>query len=180
MTVDLDALTARLARSLATAAGAAALSSAMGHVLALAGAPTRPDGAAEPLGERWRRGEPLAEDTDWRSPLGPFRDPDVQAGTLGELCAARLVAGPFAGDVLLERLVPFARATAPDLLVTARDTADADAACLQALAGVVGQGWRGRPLAPLVSAATPADGVDGHAAAVAPVGPVTPADPAAR
>ena len=179
MTVDLDALTSRLARLLATPAGAAALQSAVAHVLALAGAPTRPDGAAEPLGERWRRGEPLAEDTDWRSPLGPFRDPDVQAGTLGELCAARLVAGPFAGDVLLERLVPFARAAAPDLLAPARDTADADAACVQARAGVVGQGWRGRPLAPLVGAATPAHGADGHAGPAAGAA-VTPADPAAR
>lgn len=149
VTIDPVALSERLTVALDTTAGMVAMRRAVLAVLAHDGAPTRPDGPTGSLADRWAEGDPLAEDTDWRSPLGPFRDPDVHANTLGELCAARLVSGSFAGDLLLALLVPFARVAAGDLLAGADDDADADTTCLAALARIVTDSWRSRPLGPL-------------------------------
>lgn len=152
MTVDPAALRARAASLLAPPAGDEVLGRAVRAVLGRDGAPTRPGGPTGPLADRVRAGEPLAEDTDRHSPLGPFRDPHVQAGTLGELCAARLRSGGFAGDLLLALLARTLRDGAGDLLGGALDDADADAACRAAVADLLGGDLRTRPLVPLATA----------------------------
>lgn len=152
MTVDADALAARADELLRGPDGNAVLGRAVRAVLALDGAPTRPGADAGRLADRLVAGEPLAEDTDWQAPLGPFRDPHVVAGTLGELCAARLRSGGFAGDVLLALLAAALRERSTDLLGAALDEADADAACRSAMARHLGDELRLRRLAPLAAA----------------------------
>lgn len=147
--VDADALTARLAAFVAVDAGREVLGVAVGVALGHTGAPTYPGGPAETLADRLGAGEPLAEDTDRRAPLGPWRDGSVVPGTLGELCAARLTSGSFAGDLLLDLLGPAARAEASDLLATAVDDAAARQACRQGWARLLAGPLRSIPLATL-------------------------------
>jgi hypothetical protein len=138
VSIDHGALTDRLITFVDTEGGRSTLAALLAVVLAHEGAPTWPGGPTAPLLERRARGEPLTEDTDARAPLGPFRDWSIVPGTLGELCGARLRTGAFAGDVLLDLLVPVARAEAADLLADALDDADARTAAHAAWARVLG------------------------------------------
>lgn len=147
--VDADALAERLAAFVAGETGRDVLRVAVGVALGHTGAPTYPGGPAAALAERLRTGEPLAEDTDQRAPLGPWRDGSVVPGTLGELCAARLTSGSFAGDLLLDLLVPAARAEAADLLTAAVDDAAARQACHEGWVRVLAGPLRSTPLATL-------------------------------
>lgn len=148
--VDADALVARLAAFVAGDDGRGVLGVAVGVALGQTGAPTYPGGPAATLADRLDTGEPLTEDTDRRAPLGPWRDGSVVPGTLGELCAARLTSGSFAGDVLLDLLVPAARAEAADLLTVAIDDAAARQACREGWVRLLAGPLRSTPLAPLM------------------------------
>ena len=110
--------------ALGTPDGRAALQGAVRRALDATGAPTRPGGTSAPLTQRWEAGEPLAEDTDWRSPLGGWRDTSVRRGTIGELGAALLTSGIYAGELVIERLVPLASALPEAAGSPARDDAE--------------------------------------------------------
>ena len=148
-----DAWAERLERAvlgaLGTPSGRTALQEAVRRALEATGAPTRPGAPSAPLTQRWDAGEPLAEDTDWRSPLGGWRDTSVQRGTIGELGAALLTSGIYAGDLVIERLVPFAEALPEAAGSTARDDAEhhehVRAVVHRVLAGPAKQ-WRLHPI----------------------------------
>jgi len=142
VSVDHGALTEHLTAFVATEGGRSTLAALLAVVLAHEGAPTWPGGSSAPLQERRARGEPLTEDTDARAPLGPFRDWSIVPGTLSEVCGARLRSGAFAGDVLLDLLVPVARVEAAELLADALDEADARTAAHAAWARVLGGSLR--------------------------------------
>jgi hypothetical protein len=126
--------------------GRARLAAAVGAAMAAQGAPTRPGGEPAVLAERWAAGEPLAEDTDWRAPLGPFRDTGIVRGTLDELLSARLTDGRFGLDVVLDALLPDAIAELGPL-VDALDPYDLRQRCRgllrQVVAGLGDEALRG-------------------------------------
>ncbi len=102
------------------------------------GAPTRPGGPAGVLGDRLAAGEPLTEDTDWRAPLGPFRDTSIVRGTLDELLSARLTDGRFGIDVVVDALLSWALPHLAPALVDPLDPFDVEHRCRRGLRRAVG------------------------------------------
>ncbi len=114
------------------------LDAAVVTALAGVGAPTRPGGSARMLGDRLAAGEPLTEDTDWRAPLGPFRDTSIVRGTLDELLSARLIDGRFGIDVVVDALLSWARPLLERELVDPLDPFDIEDRCRRGLRRAVG------------------------------------------
>lgn len=114
------------------------LDGAIVTALAGIGAPTRPGGPAGALGDRLMAGEPLTEDTDWRAPLGPFRDTSIVRGTLDELLSARLTDGRYGLDVVVDALLPWALPLLEPTLVDPLDPFDIEDRCRRGLRRAVG------------------------------------------
>ncbi len=124
-TVLATAATEALTAVLAADDAVPVIGAAIERALACTGAPTRPGGSPGVLADRLAGRLPLCDDTDLACPLGGFRDWSIRPGTLGELLSALCVGGFYAGDIVVERLMPLARANCGGVLEAALDDAEA-------------------------------------------------------